>query len=141
MKTRCNTRTEMGARRLTSILVLIAFLGGHAWCATAPSGGAEEQVRAQPMSYIASLTGDKVFIRSGPGTHFYDCGKLNRGDTVEVWGTEKGWSKITPPALSLHFPPILDLYGLLRAGPLRITSQSRRRGQGHHYPAIVLRRT
>lgn len=103
MKTRRNTRTEMGARRLTSVFVLIAFLGGHAWCATAQSGGAEKQVRTQPVSYIASLTGDKVFIRSGPGTHYYDCGTLNTGDTVEVWGTEKGWSKITPPALSFSW--------------------------------------
>ena len=103
MRTRRNTRTEMGTRRLTSVLVLIAFLGGHAWCATAPSGGAEEQVRTQAISYIASLTGDKVFIRSGAGTHFYDCGRLNRGDTVEVWGTEQGWSKITPPALSFSW--------------------------------------
>ncbi len=97
METRAKTQTVMGVYQALSVLVLIAFLGGQAWCATAPSGETEKQERAQPISYRASLTGDNVLIRSWPGTQYYDCGKSNRGDTVEVWGTEKGWSKITPP--------------------------------------------
>ena len=97
METRAKTQTVMGAYLAMSVVVLVAFLGAHAWCATAQSGGTEEQERTEPVSYRARLTGDKVFVRSGPGTQYYDCGKLNRGDTVEVWGAEGTWSKITPP--------------------------------------------
>ena len=103
METRAKTQTVMGAYLAMSVVVLVAFLGAHAWCATAQSGGTEEQERTEPVSYRASLTGDKVFVRSGPGTHYYDCGRLSRGDTVEVWGMKVGWSKITPPAGSFSW--------------------------------------
>jgi len=38
-----------------------------------------------------------VHVRSGPGTNYYECGWLNTGDTVEVKGTQVGWSSIVPP--------------------------------------------
>ncbi len=47
--------------------------------------------------YTAAVVGDKVNVRSGPGTNYYECGKLNSGDTVEVKGTQVGWSRIVPP--------------------------------------------
>lgn len=47
--------------------------------------------------YIAEITEDNVNIRSGPGTNFYSCGKLNGTDKVEVVATQLSWSQIVPP--------------------------------------------
>jgi uncharacterized protein YgiM (DUF1202 family) len=43
------------------------------------------------------ITGDDVFVRSGPGTDYYQCGKLLKGDRVTVVKEEGGWSLIVPP--------------------------------------------
>jgi SH3-like domain-containing protein len=49
--------------------------------------------------YIATVLGSNVHVRSGPGTNFYQCGKVNKGDTVTIVdNTETGWSRIVPPA-------------------------------------------
>jgi uncharacterized protein YgiM (DUF1202 family) len=48
--------------------------------------------------YIGEVTGVDVYIRSGPGTNYYRCGKLNAPEKVEVVGSENSWSKIVPPA-------------------------------------------
>ena len=50
-----------------------------------------------PFPYIAEITEDNVNIRSGPGTNFYSCGKLNAVDKVEVVATQLSWSQIVPP--------------------------------------------
>jgi len=50
-----------------------------------------------PFPYIAEITEDNVNIRSGPGTNFYSCGKLNGADKVEVVATQLSWSQIVPP--------------------------------------------
>jgi hypothetical protein len=47
--------------------------------------------------YVAQITGDNVYIRSGPGTNHYPCGKLNKDDKVTVVGSHFGWSRIVPP--------------------------------------------
>lgn len=47
--------------------------------------------------YFAEITADSVNIRSGPGTNYYSCGKLNRADRVKVVGHRFGWSCIVPP--------------------------------------------
>ncbi len=47
--------------------------------------------------YVADVTGNDVYIRSGPGTNFYHCGKLYKGDRVQVIKAERGWSCIAPP--------------------------------------------
>jgi len=47
--------------------------------------------------YVAEVTGNDVFIRSGPGTNKYQCGKLYRGDRVQVVKIEQGWACIVPP--------------------------------------------
>lgn len=48
-------------------------------------------------SYVAEVIGNDVFIRSGPGTQFYQCGKLYAGDRVQVVKSQQGWSAIVPP--------------------------------------------
>jgi uncharacterized protein YgiM (DUF1202 family) len=53
--------------------------------------------------YIAEINGNDVNIRSGPGTNYYRCGKLNKGDKVEVVSTQLGWSRIVPPSGSFSW--------------------------------------
>ncbi len=60
-------------------------------------------VAAPSFPYVAEMTGNDVYIRSGPGTNFYDCGKLYKGDRVEVVSTQFGWSRIVPPAGSFSW--------------------------------------
>lgn len=52
---------------------------------------------AASESYVAEVVGNDVFIRSGPGTQFYQCGKLYAGDRVQVVKSQQGWSCIVPP--------------------------------------------
>ncbi len=47
--------------------------------------------------YVADVIGNDVYIRSGPGTNFYHCGKLYKGDRVQVIKIQQGWSCIAPP--------------------------------------------
>jgi uncharacterized protein YgiM (DUF1202 family) len=50
-----------------------------------------------PAPVMAEVTGNDVNTRSGPGTNFYPCGRLYRGDRVQVVRTSEGWSAIKPP--------------------------------------------
>lgn len=57
---------------------------------------------AQPASpvtfpYVAEIIGDDVYIRSGPGTNYYRCSKLNSSEQVTVVAQEYSWSRILPP--------------------------------------------
>ena len=60
-------------------------------------------VSVPSFPYVAEITGSDVFIRSGPGTNFYGCGKLNKGDRIEVVSEQFGWSRIVPPAGSFSW--------------------------------------
>ena len=66
------------------------------------SGGSQE-VDTSSFPYSAEITGDDVYVRSGPGTNFYHCGKLNTGDKVRVVGKQFSWSRIIPPAGSFSW--------------------------------------
>lgn len=58
----------------------------------------EPVVAREPVGpYAAAITGNDVYIRSGPGTNFYHCGKLYNGDRVQVIKSQQGWSCIIPP--------------------------------------------
>jgi uncharacterized protein YgiM (DUF1202 family) len=50
-----------------------------------------------PLPYVAQIIGENVQVRSGPGTNFYVCGKLNKNDIVRVVLQETSWCKILPP--------------------------------------------
>ena len=52
---------------------------------------------ASAAPFLAETTGNDVYIRSGPGTNYYHCGKLQKGDKVQVVRTQPGWSCIVPP--------------------------------------------
>lgn len=77
------------------ILICLVSVGFAQEAATTPSGPAEAKTPAFP--YMAEITGDNVYIRSGPGTNFYHCGKLNTGDKVKVIGKQFSWARIVPP--------------------------------------------
>jgi len=47
--------------------------------------------------YVAQVTADDVYVRCGPGTNYYPCGKVNATDRVTVVATKFGWSHIVPP--------------------------------------------
>ncbi len=53
--------------------------------------------------YYAEITDDDVYIRTGPGTGFYRCGKFQKGDKVQVIDSQFTWSKIIPPAGSFSW--------------------------------------
>ncbi|MBP8304247.1 MAG: hypothetical protein KBE04_08990 [Phycisphaerae bacterium] len=51
----------------------------------------------RPCPFTGQITANDVLVRSGPGTHFYQCAKLFQGDKVDVLKEEGGWSQIVPP--------------------------------------------
>lgn len=53
--------------------------------------------------YVAEIVSDDIYIRSGPGTNYYQCGKLNRDDRVKVVGSKFSWSQISPPSDSFSW--------------------------------------
>ncbi|HUV66267.1 MAG TPA: hypothetical protein VMW24_20415 [Sedimentisphaerales bacterium] len=71
--------------------------------AGAVEGAAPEEIETPPFPYDAVITGDDVYIRSGPGTNFYHCGKFKKGDRVNVVARQFSWSRIAPPAGSFSW--------------------------------------
>jgi hypothetical protein len=53
--------------------------------------------------YVAEITGDNLYVRSGPGTNYYHCGQLNKGDRVKVVDRQFSWSCIVPSAGSFSW--------------------------------------
>lgn len=53
---------------------------------------------AQTFPYEAAVTGDEVYVRSGPGKNYYPTAKLHDGDVVTVYRHDPGgWFAISPP--------------------------------------------
>jgi uncharacterized protein YgiM (DUF1202 family) len=50
------------------------------------------------MPFLAEITSDDVYVRSGPGTNYYYCSKLKKADRVKVVGSKFSWWQIVPPA-------------------------------------------
>jgi uncharacterized protein YgiM (DUF1202 family) len=84
-------------------LVLILPIAGQAQdpnalrSPTMPPDEAAAAKAAVNESYVAEVIGNDVYVRSGPGTNFYQCSKLYAGDRVQVVKTQQGWSCIVPP--------------------------------------------
>lgn len=92
--------------RFSKVLCVLAVVG-LSFCAFAADSAVitEPNVKSVAVAaaavsfpYIGEVTGTDVYIRSGPGTNYYRCGKLNAPEKVEVVGSENSWSKIVPPA-------------------------------------------
>jgi hypothetical protein len=92
----------LGDRKMQSrinLFILICFAGlttaGFARKSVAAGDANEAAVPSFP--YIAQITTDALYIRSGPGTNYYPCGQLNKADRVKVVGSNFSWSRIVPP--------------------------------------------
>ncbi len=86
-------------------LIVAMSLTGMAWAqtdvnmATQPpvTIGTPKPPETPTGAYVAEAMGDDVFLRSGPGTNFYKCGKLYKSDRIQVVSTQQGWACILPP--------------------------------------------
>lgn len=96
----------MGSRRTIYLTIAVLITG----LITFNCSGIEEEMEqqaaaaepnptsAQPdFPYFAEITGDNVYIRSGPGTNYYRCGKLSQGYIVKIVSATNVWSRILPP--------------------------------------------
>jgi uncharacterized protein YgiM (DUF1202 family) len=83
---------------ITAVLVSFGFTR-H----TAVAADSDQQVDTSSFPYTAEITGDDVYVRSGPGTNFYHCDKLNKGEKVKVVDKQFSWSRIVPPAGSFSW--------------------------------------
>ncbi len=95
-----------------SVLFVVLSLSAMSAEATAPvppaaqpgvdTAGQQPVVQVLPeehaFPYVAEIIGNDVYVRSGPGTAYYHCGKLNAPSQVIVTGsTHGGWMEIYPP--------------------------------------------
>ena len=54
--------------------------------------------------YVAYVSSDDVYVRSGPGKNYYPTAKLKRGEQVEVYRHDPGgWYAIRPPRQSFSW--------------------------------------
>jgi len=90
-----------GRFSLTLLSIAAVSLPGAAWAQQdANLAVTTEVARAAALPdgpSVAEVIGNDVHVRSGPGTNFYHCGKLYRGDRVQVLKSQQGWSCIVPP--------------------------------------------
>ena len=84
-----------------AILTCLVSIGFAQQSGTTP--GSSQEVDTSSFPYSAVITGEDVYVRSGPGTNFYHCGKLKTGDKVKVVGKQFSWSRIVPPAGSFSW--------------------------------------
>jgi uncharacterized protein YgiM (DUF1202 family) len=81
-------------------LVSLASVGfGHVTVGVPVSFAVVTDVNAPSFPYVAEIISDDVYIRSGPGTDYYSCGKLGKNNRVKVIAQKYDlWSHIIPPA-------------------------------------------
>ncbi len=95
-------RIAFGGRlSLIALLIAVLALASPAWAqADINLPTTTQGVRAATEAggpFVADVVGNDVYVRSGPGTNFYHCGKLYKGDRVQVVKSQQGWSCIVPP--------------------------------------------
>jgi SH3-like domain-containing protein len=62
------------------------------------------QAAATDFPYVAYISSDDVYIRSGPGKNYYPTAKLKRGEPVEIYRHDPGgWYAVRPPAQSFSW--------------------------------------
>lgn len=86
-----------------SSLTCLGFINPAALAQQAGATEETSQVSVPDFPYAAQITADNVNIRSGPGTNYYRCGRLNKNDKVNVVGSQFSWSRIVPPAGSFSW--------------------------------------
>ena len=92
---------------ILAILVNLTSVGLAQEAVKAPekgiSAGDVNEAAVPSFPYVALITNNNVNIRSGPGTNYYSCGKLNKNDSVKIVGSRFTWSQIVPPAGSFSW--------------------------------------
>lgn len=84
-------------------LFIFVILASLVSIGLAQQSGSSKEVDTSSFPYTAEITGNDVLVRSGPGTNFYRCGKLNTGDKVKVVDKQFSWSRIVPPVGSFSW--------------------------------------
>lgn len=51
----------------------------------------------QPTVMHGQVTGDNVYVRSGPSTNYYPVMRVSAGEHVSIYDTQPGWVSIAPP--------------------------------------------
>jgi len=76
-----------------------AFLWAGLWVAIAGAGADEGISPPAPQfePYQGKVTGDDVYVRSGPSQNYYVVARLSAGNRVTVVGQDHGWLAIVPP--------------------------------------------
>jgi uncharacterized protein YgiM (DUF1202 family) len=101
----------LGGRRMESylrfsIIVLVAAIclpaiaaqpGNTAPVSAAPAAEANA-LNLPAFPFLAEITNDDVYIRSGPGTQYYNCGKARKAEKVKVVDNKFSWLQIVAPA-------------------------------------------
>jgi uncharacterized protein YgiM (DUF1202 family) len=88
--------------RFSMVIIAIASLSAFAAQPAAPA--AEPNALNLPaFPFLAEVTSDDVYVRSGPGTQYYNCGKAKKDDKVKVVGNKFSWLQIVPPAGSFSW--------------------------------------
>jgi uncharacterized protein YgiM (DUF1202 family) len=86
--------------KIISTFILFSLV--LSFSATAVEDPATPQIAGKPANvqypFIAKATGNDVYVRSGKGTAYYHCGKINLDDKVTVMEEVFGWAKVVPPA-------------------------------------------
>jgi hypothetical protein len=81
------------------LIMIVGFASaGFVFGAAAPppvKPAAKAEVPSYP--YTTEIITDNAPVRSGPGTNYYICGRLKKGDKVTVVGSQFSWSRIVPP--------------------------------------------
>ena len=89
----------MALTRMISVAVLFSLF--LSFSAVAVDNSETPKIAGLPADvqypFMAKVTGNDVYVRSGKGTAYYACGKVNLDDQVTVVGEAFGWAEIIPP--------------------------------------------
>jgi uncharacterized protein YgiM (DUF1202 family) len=81
--------------------MIAGLLGIGGWCAAQPVESPPAAESASPAAafvpYVGEVTGDSVYIRSGPSTNYYTVGKASAGQRVTVLAEKENWIAVAPP--------------------------------------------
>ncbi len=77
---------------MASRAMLLLCIAGICATAGAQSSGESEK------PWIGVVSGTNVYVRSGPGSNYYPCTKLNYPDKVTVVKVREAWLEILPPS-------------------------------------------
>ncbi len=90
---------KTGFSAVVACLALVIGAVAIAQDATAP------EVENSKYQFAGQVSGNDVYVRSGPGEGYYPTMKLDKGAAVTVVGLKFGWLKILPPEGSFSYIP------------------------------------